>query len=415
MTCHRRRSRRDRFRKCREGRSIVKRFVALEGLRGWLAWAVVLGHLSELSNNGLGMNGELGYRAVETFIIINGFVITNLIAGKPEPYRVYLLRRFMRIFPVFAVTCIAGYFTADILAWTCARLSYAGDPAFTTGPLLISIARSNHEHFWTHAVLHLTMLHGAVSSSIVPLSQYAFNSPAWSLSLEWQFYLVAPLVVMLATSVRGYAWLVFLAGVMLVPWYRAGLFGSFVGPSFLPDAADYFAIGIASRLALPWLPSRIWGIAALTFAALIVVCSLNMFAGSVELAFKLAPWAIWTAVLSRIVAAGDRPVLLQRCCHLLLEGGIATYFGSRSYSVYLCHFPVIAVCLFLLYSIVPEAGSLQTFVLLTAVGVPAILLAAELLYRGVERPGILLGSALAARLRPGISRAELPAQAVEAA
>ncbi|MGA7810423.1 acyltransferase family protein, partial [Bradyrhizobium sp.] len=365
----------------------MRRFAAIEGLRGWLAWAVVLGHLSELSNIGLGMNGELGYRAVETFIIISGFIITNLIIGKPEPYRIYLLRRFMRIFPLFAVTCIAGYFADDVLAWTCARVSYAGDPAFTMGRLCTAIARSNHEHFWAHAVLHLTMLHGAMSSSIVPLSQYAFDSPSWSLSLEWQFYLVAPLIVMLVAPARGYALLALFAGVMLFPWYRSHLFGDFVSPSFLPDAADYFAIGIASRLALPRLASRTLGIAALIVAALIVLCSLNLFAARAEFAFELMPWAIWAAVLSRIVATDDRPALLRRWYDVMLEGNIATYFGSRSYSVYLCHLPLIAVCHVLLYSLVPEAGSLQTFVLLTAISVPAILVAAELLYRGVERPG----------------------------
>lgn len=392
----------------------MKRFAALEGLRGWLAWAVVFGHLSELSNIGLGMNGELGYRAVEIFIIISGFVMTNLIVGKPEPYRIYLLRRFMRIFPVFAVTCIAGYFACDALAWTCAHVSYANDPTFTMGPIFIAIARSNHEHFWAHAILHLTMLHGAVSSSILPLSQYAFNPPAWSLSLEWQFYLIAPMVVMLAASARGWVWLA-LAGLMLFPWCRTGHFGDFVSPSFLPDAADYFAIGIISRLAYSQLAGWTLGVLALLSAALVLVCGLNVFAGSAEIAFKLAPLAIWTAVLAHIAATDDQPQFLQRCYRVLLEGNVATYFGSRSYSVYLCHLPLIAFCHFFLYSIVPEASSLQTFVLLTAVTVPTTLVIAELLYRSVERPGILLGSAMATRLRPAVSRVETNAQAGEAA
>jgi peptidoglycan/LPS O-acetylase OafA/YrhL len=113
----------------------------------------------------------------------------------------------MRIFPVFAVTCVAGYFVADLHAWVLSRVSYASDPAFAPGALFSAIVRSTNEYFWAHAAAHLVMLHGAISNSILPFSQYAFNSPGWSLSLEWQFYLIAPLVIMFARSRAGIAWL----------------------------------------------------------------------------------------------------------------------------------------------------------------------------------------------------------------
>lgn len=41
--------------------------------------------------------------------------------------------------------------------------------------------------------LHLLMLHGVVPEVLVARAPGAFLAPAWSVSLEWQFYLVAPL------------------------------------------------------------------------------------------------------------------------------------------------------------------------------------------------------------------------------
>src|ERR1700746_1845719 len=94
--------------------SAMKKFVAIEGLRGWLAWAVVVCHLvqtSDLYAMGLGPAlVQVGLFSVLIFIIVSGFVITHLTIERPEPYGTYLVRRFMRIFPLFAVTCIIGFF-----------------------------------------------------------------------------------------------------------------------------------------------------------------------------------------------------------------------------------------------------------------------------------------------------------------
>jgi peptidoglycan/LPS O-acetylase OafA/YrhL len=84
----------------------------------------------------------------------------------------------------------------------------------------------------------------------------------------------------------------------------------------------------------------------------------------------------------------------------LLESEVAKYCGSRSYSLYLGHSPVIAFCHFLFYSKFPEARPALTFFGLTLISVPAIIAASELLYRSIERPGILFGSRLAARQVP---------------
>jgi peptidoglycan/LPS O-acetylase OafA/YrhL len=373
----------------------MKKFIAIEGLRGWLAWAVMISHVvqtSDLYAKGLGpMLMNAGHSAVLVFIIISGFVITHLVTERPEPYGPYLLRRFMRIFPLFAVTCIIGFFTNDLHALALSRVAWAADPGFSDNiaALYAGIAHSNHAFFPAHVLAHLTMLHGMISNALLPLSQYAFNSPAWSLSLEWQFYLLAPFAIMLAHWRRAMIWAA-VAIAVLETAYQFGLLGEFRLPSFLPGAAGYFVVGIASRLAYPTIAGTVRH-PNIILALLIVLIPL--------LGRDAIPILVWALVLAGLILnSSDADTasfarVYQRC----LGSRAATYFGSRSYSVYLCHLSVIAICHSLWLGIFPVAGRALTFLGVSAMAVPLTIIAAELLYRGIEQPGIALGSWLARR------------------
>src|ERR1700754_946146 len=112
----------------------MKRFQAIEGLRGVLAWAVVFSHLvyfADTYTHGFGGRiAHIGRPSVLIFIIVSGFVITHVLIERPEPYGSYLARRFMRIFPLFAVTSVIGYFTSDLQVSTLRHVAYSGDPEF---------------------------------------------------------------------------------------------------------------------------------------------------------------------------------------------------------------------------------------------------------------------------------------------
>jgi peptidoglycan/LPS O-acetylase OafA/YrhL len=368
----------------------MKQFGAIEGLRGWLAWAVVFAHLAEVSGfNTIGMGALIGtgYLAVLLFIIISGFVITHMVCERREVYGIYLLRRFMRIFPLFAVACVIGFFAQDLQSLTLSRVSYAGDPRFAFGAEVADMAHSNHEFFWKHGLAHLTMLHGAVSTALLPNAQYAFSMPAWSISLEWQFYLLAPYAITLARRSRGVVNVALVIAVAEVAW-RSGRLGQFAQPSFLPLAAAYFAVGIASRLLYPVIAGTVRSPTAIV-ALVIVICPL----------FKLdtIPLLAWVIVLAGLCLdrsnAGD--TVFARGFRTFLESGIALYFGARSYSIYLGHILVISLCHWSLLLLVPSMRPIPTFLCLAAMAVPLTVVVAELLYRGIERPGIALGSTLA--------------------
>lgn len=371
----------------------MKKFSAIEGLRGWLAWIVVLSHLALTSNiwaKGLGpIVVRLGNIAVLVFVIISGFVITHLVTERPESYGRYLLRRFMRVFPLFAITSVIGFYTSDIYAITLSHVPWASDPKFLKDlEFFKGIAHSDHEFFWLHMFAHFSMLHGTISNALLPFSEFAFNPPAWSLSLEWQFYLVAPIVIMLARQLRIVVW-VALAISAIELAYQFGLLGSFGLPSFLPGAAGYFALGIASRLAYPHMVGSIRH-PSIIFALFLLLIPLGIDA---------IPILAWTLVMTGLVlkySDGDAGLFTQ-VYHHMLESRAVTYFGSRSYSVYLCHFPIVAICHAQWLSMFPKALKVATFFGVSAMVIPLTLIAAELLYRGIEKPGIALGSRLARR------------------
>ena len=67
----------------------MKRFQALEGFRGVLAWAVVFAHLAKFSDIYTRRIGalidKLGTPSVLIFVIVSGFVITHAIIERPDP------------------------------------------------------------------------------------------------------------------------------------------------------------------------------------------------------------------------------------------------------------------------------------------------------------------------------------------
>jgi|SRR5579883_144801 len=370
----------------------MKRFQAIEGLRGVLAWAVVFSHLvyfADIYTHGFGRHiAHLGRPAVLIFIIVSGFVITHVLIERSEPYGSYLTRRFMRIFPLFAVTSLIGYFSSDLQVFTLAHVAYSNDPDFDFVPLVRGIASSDHQNLWPHVLAHMTMLHGAISDDVLPFSAYAFNIPAWSISLEWQFYVIAPFILMVVMRRR----LLVPAAIVLAmveAAYRAGLFGHFYQPSFLPGASTYFAIGIVCRLIYPAVAvgtQYAFGIAAVVTIMLLPIASVPM-----------ACVLLWMLVyLGLIVGREGAPESLYSRLHRTLwENPVPLYFGSRSYSIYLAHIPTIAVCHFLWIKLKPMAGPLETFVALSMMTTPVLIVAAELLHRMVERPGIECGSRIA--------------------
>ena len=147
--------------------------------------------------------------------------------------------------------------------------------------------------------------------------------------------------------------------------------------AFLPDAAPFFALGLASPRygCATATRSRSW-------VCLVTVCGLGLLSGVVSRA--LIPIG-WTVVL--LAQRNPRMALLPK----LLDSRIAQYLGAISYPLYLLNQPVQRACAMLIAPWLHGDASLFTVLWLpAALSVPV--LAAMALHTWIEAPAMKLGS-----------------------
>ena len=377
----------------------MKRLPAIEGLRAYLALWVVVDHVMGYSGyyddghlRGLAKLLTEGHLAVDLFMAISGFVIFRLLDRGGENYGQFICRRFFRLYPLYIVLLLVAMPLTRLDAW---GLAHSGQWISPTGIDWANRIIDGAWDYWRWTIpLHLTMLHGLARNDwLGGVSIYAFLIPAWSISLEWQFYLVAPLAFGLAggSAARRFGLCALCAGL-----FYAGVNVNW-GEAFLPLNIGFFFVGVLSYYAFK---GGIFGAApgrmrdAVFPVACVLAAMLFLLSGKQVIFIPFCLWMIFFGLLcehpAAVSARGLLPIFTNRA---------AQYLGRISYSIYLSHMLVIIVMQAALAWGLPQMGKLAHFgVLLTATAVGTAGMSA-LLYRYVEEPGIKLGAALAARLK----------------
>lgn len=350
----------------------MKHIGQFEVLRGIAALWVFISHallISEISAGPLG-RGEL---AVDVFIVLSGYVIAMMINNKNEPYRIYIFRRWARLYPLFLVALAAGIATQSLYDPVLGQALFTGvaDPVWANRNEVVNA------NFLTNLGLHLTMLHGAVPDRVVPMSALAFSGPLWSISLEWQFYLIAPLLVWALMPRRWFIGAIALAVIVAGRVVASGFWDAAV-PSFLPLKLELFALGI--------ICAHAWPYAQRAGAWVLVVVFLGGCALAEATGQSLIVAALWFGTYC-LAAAGTK--------WKATEFGNRAYtlpplrwLGERSYGLYVLHMPIVLMISANL--IVPNAtylGQIGTLVAVIACIFPVLLFAA-LAYRFIEKPAI---------------------------
>jgi len=365
------------------------RLTCLDGLRGILAAYVMLSHTAPLAFAPPGWDWlpsslSHGGAAVDVFFILSGLVILRSLEAFRHAPRPFLVARAARIYPVF------------LPVFALALLVRPLDPGFATMPWIGADdpVRSMVTGGWPAALpadvlAHLTMTHGLFPDGVLPHVWVSLLGPAWSLSAEWQFYVLALLLAPRAGGPLRLAWIFLAIAALGLAWAMLAPPGWTFSRAFLPNKAHYFALGIASaslvargRAGLPaW-----FGV----LAATLILCLAHP-GGTGKLAAPLVWAACLAAQLGWLPFVG--PAL--RCRPLL-------WLGAISYPLYLVHEPLHRILLVLCGA--AASGDARLFDMLwlpLALAVP--LLAAWVLHRTVEAPALRLGRAWAARPAGGLT------------
>jgi peptidoglycan/LPS O-acetylase OafA/YrhL len=355
----------------------VTRFAYLPGLDGLRALAVAAVVIYHADVGALGG----GFLGVDLFFVISGFLITSLLLAEWEragsiDLRAFWLRRARRLLPALFVILVAALaFAVLFLPDSVARLRSDAVAAATyvTNWYLISGEQSYFETIDRQSpLLHL-----------------------WSLAVEEQFYLAWPVVLLVALRLvgrRGALVLTVSAACASAAWMAA-----LAGPDGDPSRVYY---GTDTRIFAPlagaalafmagrWVtpvgesdrngPLRRISPADLGAAAALVV--LAWFVVAVE----SDAWALYTGGLAVVALAGT--LLVGAVVHpsarvvpWLLERPGLRWLGTRSYGIYLWHWPILSITR-------PGLDLAADGPALLAARLALIGVLAELSYRFVERP-----------------------------
>lgn len=332
------------------------------------------------------------WSGVDLFLAISGFVIARsllpMLAGArdaPEFFNLTLafwVRRAWRLLP-------SAWLWLAVILVCAAVLNRSG--AFQ--PLRANVegalaALLNIENFWTAHVHHAH-----------PKQPLGASFPYWSLSLEEQFYLTLPLIVLLARRRLP---------LVLAAIVTAQIFLARSGPggSVLLNMTRSDALSLGVLLAI-WRSKPSYRrleptvlkpmlIRLMLPPAIIVVFA--YLSGSpygdgrfkVGLVAVAAAGIVWLASYDRDYIFPPGPLKRALC-----------WMGARSYAIYLIHIPVFFATRefwFRLHPTVLEPGATHLAALL-ATALPLLLVLAELNYRLVERPLRQYGVGVAERIR----------------
>lgn len=308
----------------------------VQGLRGVAVFAVVVYHL------GIFLPG--GFLGVDVFFVISGFVIAQILLNEWDSqgavhWGKFFARRAARLVPPLAIVVTVTIFVA-VLVFTSPALQ---ENAVATGVASV-FGISNL------VIADLSGGYFGFAPSINPLVH------TWSLSVEWQFYLFFPLILIcgefaerkaIATKetvlFSGVMALSIVSFVLSFGEMRSSILGELDLLGFYSPIPRFweFGLGVLALLAVrsfaPIARGRaLWlslGGVALLVLAMFMVGEENRTPGPTTL--------LPTVATALLIVAGTSSLTDRNLVDRFLASRPLTWLGDVSYSLYLWHWPVL--------------------------------------------------------------------------
>jgi peptidoglycan/LPS O-acetylase OafA/YrhL len=334
------------------------------------------------------MGAALGWTGVDLFFVLSGFLIGGIlldVRDSPFYYKTFYVRRFYRIVPIYYLWLLGYIFLLLTIR--------DGLSAYSPEPFNPSLKRGV---LWLFAFVQSVKFGNYLSLGWVWLV------PTWSLAVEEQFYLVAPLLIRRLS--RQALALVLGATLLMAPLLRLWVRSHFpiIGANWdlayilMPCRADTLAIGVLAALfwrtpsLRAWLSNRAWLLYALTSASFAGMVFLGRSPNLSSFSMQSVGYT-WIALFYGLVLilVLEKP---QGLLAWLMRAKWLGEIGRLSYCIYLIHFAtwwMFHLCVFLVESRPPQwhytVASFASLIVVYAV--------ARMSWRDIEYPLLRRGSA----------------------
>lgn len=299
-----------------------------------------------------------GHTGVALFMVLSGFIFTLGTLGRELSYRRFMTNRLLRIYPMYLILLFIG-------------LSVSRD-AFT----LSSFGQS---------LFPLANFSGAAASNTI------WGTMFWAVSIEFQFYLLFPLLLRLLNRVGPLALLRLLTAMVVLRslvWFaQPDVDLNLLTYFSLVGRLDQFLLGMLAAWVFVnkrhWIRRELLVVSAL--GAVAMLWGFNQLHGYVEPKGWRVVWVdleglVWALVIASYVAAFEnrRGIVTRALARV----------GEVSFSIYLLHYAVVVGVVTTAHHLIVGTGGTicSGFLSGVLVALPITVAIAFISYNAIEKP-----------------------------
>ncbi len=299
------------------------RFVEIDGMRGLGASFVIAGHINTQALFWVWM-------FMDMFFVISSFLITRIVLKQVTNVGGMIAfwgRRIERIWPLYILT-----------VWLLLLLALAMN-YLTNAQFDISL-------FWRFFTFsqNSDLLFDNITDEKYPY----FTIHLWSLSVEEQFYILLPLLLLPLRFTPRPVWLLVLLSAIPFAIYQRVLHPQMW---IITSHIDAFALGSLMAIAFQWMEARKKSVSGVLVAGSVIgllgflpyiVAGYQTYLAGVK-APGYEPWSATAGVLMATCWIGLLALHRQRAWLGFLRWPPLVYTGVISYALYLVHYPVVRI------------------------------------------------------------------------
>jgi peptidoglycan/LPS O-acetylase OafA/YrhL len=350
------------------------KFEELEGVRGLAATLIVIFHIETLNKSEMFYYVFISncYLMVPVFFVLSGFVIHNAYSKKICTFKNlfdFQFLRFARLYPIHVIFLLvflsyefSKYIAENKFGFKFATTSFHDKNYFEAFVLNLFLIQSLWEHYDGYP---------------------SFNTPSWSISVEFYTYLLFGLIILKLNSVKNYIFL-FLITISIYLLINKNF--NFVFSNLLSCFSGFF-IGCLTSEILPKIKILIN-----KYVSTLVLIFILVF-----LSLKISPILdsliyFFTSILIVTLILCPNGILNK-----LLRTRFFIWLGAISYSIYMCHFIVLKFAEVIIRKVLvfpqkldngiyfPQLSTSEALIFLSLI-VIIVLLISSILYYFIEAP-----------------------------